>query len=114
MKWEATTPAIILPSQDRGINWGGRRKLLVRVGSKHLWWVSGSKTWSAIGYQEYNRAELSFFDYNNRVFSLSVAYNGRRLSKKGLAETLPQISKLFEIPEKEFPILDRNTTWTIA
>jgi len=93
----------LLPRHTSGVDWGCRRKVIVRKGSLYLVWHPGTMMWAGIGCgQQWTGASLELHkagpnDLNHRtLFDTRYERNGmkpatRPLSKKLLRETVPDV-----------------------
>jgi hypothetical protein len=113
VQWEATKPALTLPKCEHGIDWGAKRRLLVQVGTKQVFYRPGHTAWMCVGSQGYYPGALMTYDYDDRNSRIGRDLReGGRLSKKLFTELAPKIAEFLGVGVKDLPQLDRNTTWT--
>ena len=110
IRWEAIEPAEILPRHTSGIDWGTKRRLLVQIGTKQIWWQKGVTAWVSRGAVGYYSTQLLFYDKKCCDVGHSIQEGGR-LSKTMLIRLAPEIAKLLEINLEDLPELKPNTTW---
>jgi hypothetical protein len=109
IRWEAIEPAEVLSRLEHGVDWGTKRRLLIQIGTKQIWWQKGVTAWASRGTVGYYSAQLLFYD--KECCDVVYIQKGGRLSKTMLIRLAPEIAKLLEINTEDLPELKQNITW---
>lgn len=88
---------IVLPSCEHGVDWGAKRLLLARIGTKALTWTKGHTSWCGRGETAYYPAELNLIDLA-RTLDYTTLHEGGRLSHRLIAQYAEKIDAFFGCP----------------
>ena len=111
-RWKVTTPAVVLPRSEHGIDYGAARILLAETKDALIWWQLGHTGWYCVGQTAYYPAGLHLRPKSPFERIGKEALFEGRFSKNRALEFAPQIAEHFGLPVDAIPALSRSQTLT--
>ena len=93
-----TIPRVIRPRNERGIDWGAERIVLIRSPVFELWWRHGHTAWVSRGASGYYAARLLLIDRADRHQCTRTLQEGGRLTATMLWTHSDRLREAFGYP----------------
>lgn len=112
-QWKVTTPAVVLPRVDHGIDHGAARILLLEAKGALVYWQLGHTGWFRVGEQKYYQAGLYLRSGDPHEYVGRPAVFTGRLTAAAILGHKGAIAEFLGLPAGALPTISRKHTLTL-